>query len=209
MNLKELEDQVRALMAQGRKVEAVKRVLETTGWGLKESKDYVDALARSALPVMSPEDKAALEQEARALIQQERSVEAIKLVREWTGWGLGECKAYVDALIRGNKSDVPLDWVSIASSVGDLVALGRHGDAIEWVMNQTKMNAREAQDYVDFIVRSARFPSDSQDLPAQAISQVRDLLSQDRRIQAIKLVRVLTRWGLRESKDYVDSLMPR
>jgi preprotein translocase subunit SecA len=44
MNLKELEDQVRALMAQGRKVEAVKRVLKTTGWGLKESKDYVDAL---------------------------------------------------------------------------------------------------------------------------------------------------------------------
>lgn len=158
---------------------------------------------------MSPEDEAALEQAARALIQQERSVEAIKLVREWTGWGLGECKAYVDALIKGDKSDVSLDWVSIASSVGDLVALGRHGDAIEWVMNQTKMSAREAQDYVDFIARSARFPSDSRDLPAQAISQVRDLLSQDRRIQAIKLVRVLTRWGLRESKDYVDSLMPR
>lgn len=51
MNLKELEVQVRALIAQGRKVEAVKRVRETTGWGLKESKDYVDALARSALPV--------------------------------------------------------------------------------------------------------------------------------------------------------------
>jgi ribosomal protein L7/L12 len=62
---------------------------------------------------------------------------------------------------------------------------------------------------VDFIARSARFPSDSRDLPAQAISQIRDLLSQDRRIQAVKLVRVLTRWGLRESKDYVDSLMPR
>jgi len=201
MNLKELEDQVRALIAQGQKVEAVKQVLKTTGWGLKESKDYVDALARSALPVMSPEDEAALEQEARALIQQKRSVEAIKLVRERTGWGLGECKAYVDALIKGNKSDVPLDWVSIASSVGDLVALGRHDDAIEWIMNQTKMSAREAQEYVDFIARSARFPSDSRDLPAQAISQVRDLLSQNRRIQAVKLVRVLTRWGLRESKD--------
>ncbi len=45
MNLKELEDQVRALIAQGRKVEAVKRVRETTGWGLKQSKDYVDALS--------------------------------------------------------------------------------------------------------------------------------------------------------------------
>ena len=46
MNLKELEGQVRALIAQIRKVEAVKRVRETTGWGLKESKDYVDALSQ-------------------------------------------------------------------------------------------------------------------------------------------------------------------
>ncbi len=46
MNLKELEGQVRALVAQGRIVEAVKRVRETTGWGLKQSKDYVDALAQ-------------------------------------------------------------------------------------------------------------------------------------------------------------------
>jgi hypothetical protein len=33
MNFVGLEDQVRALLAQGRKVEAVKLVLKTTGWG--------------------------------------------------------------------------------------------------------------------------------------------------------------------------------
>jgi len=50
MNSAGLEDQVRALLAQGRKVEAVKRVQKTRGWGLKKSKDYVDALADAAPP---------------------------------------------------------------------------------------------------------------------------------------------------------------
>ena len=45
MNLKKMEGQLRALVAQGRKVEAVKRVREATGWGLKQSKDYVDSLS--------------------------------------------------------------------------------------------------------------------------------------------------------------------
>ncbi|NIO70542.1 MAG: DUF1186 domain-containing protein [Anaerolineae bacterium] len=50
MNSVGLEDQVRALLAQNQKVEAVKRVHKTTGWGLKKSKDYVDALADATPP---------------------------------------------------------------------------------------------------------------------------------------------------------------
>ncbi len=36
------EDDVRALLAEGRTIEAIKLVREVTGWGLKEAKDYVD-----------------------------------------------------------------------------------------------------------------------------------------------------------------------
>lgn len=36
-------DEVRALIHAGRKIEAIKRVREFTGMGLKESKDLVDA----------------------------------------------------------------------------------------------------------------------------------------------------------------------
>lgn len=39
---------VKALLAQGHKVEAVKQVRQTTGWGLKASKDYVDVLSFGA-----------------------------------------------------------------------------------------------------------------------------------------------------------------
>jgi hypothetical protein len=40
----------------------------------------------------------------------------------------------------------------------------------------------------------------------QAVSQVRALLAQGQKVEAIKLVRILTGRGLRESKDYVESL---
>lgn len=38
------ELEVRRLAASGKKIEAIKEVRAATGWGLKESKDYVDRL---------------------------------------------------------------------------------------------------------------------------------------------------------------------
>ncbi len=42
---KDIEDELRVLVVKGRKVEAVKRVAQLTGAGLRISKDYVDDLA--------------------------------------------------------------------------------------------------------------------------------------------------------------------
>jgi ribosomal protein L7/L12 len=42
--LKSLEAQLLILVMQGNKPEAMKRVMHLTGYGLKESKDYVDSL---------------------------------------------------------------------------------------------------------------------------------------------------------------------
>lgn len=41
-----LAEQVRGLLAQNQKIVAIKLVRETTGWSLRESKDYVDQLER-------------------------------------------------------------------------------------------------------------------------------------------------------------------
>jgi len=38
-----LDEELRRLLAADRKIEAIKRVREATGLGLKEAKDYVDA----------------------------------------------------------------------------------------------------------------------------------------------------------------------
>ena len=40
----EVVEQAKALLAERHKIEAIKLVRERTGWGLKESKDFVDGL---------------------------------------------------------------------------------------------------------------------------------------------------------------------
>ncbi len=39
-----VDEEIRAILASGRKIEAIRRLREETGMGLKEAKDYVDAL---------------------------------------------------------------------------------------------------------------------------------------------------------------------
>ncbi len=91
-------------LSKGQKIEAIKRVREATGWGLKEAKDYVDALATGSSPpapfriesVESVPD--AVRDMALTLIRDGRKIEAIKVVREHTNWGLKEAKDWVDAV---------------------------------------------------------------------------------------------------------------
>jgi ribosomal protein L7/L12 len=102
----ELIADVRTLLAAGRKIEAVRQVRLATGWGLKQSKEYVEAVGAGAplpdTPLQSSppaaHDPAQLEQEARSLLAEEGKISAIKHVREHTNWGLQEAKDYVERL---------------------------------------------------------------------------------------------------------------
>jgi ribosomal protein L7/L12 len=104
--LSPLDHHVRKLVAEGHKIEAIKAVREHTGLGLKEAKDYVEAipnvapLANFGRPAEAIErtDAESVRREAIALKAQNKMMEAIKLVRERTGLGLKEAKDYVDAL---------------------------------------------------------------------------------------------------------------
>lgn len=39
-----MDEELLALKLRGQMVDAMKRVMRVTGWGLKQSKDYIDAL---------------------------------------------------------------------------------------------------------------------------------------------------------------------
>ena len=187
-----------------KKIEAIKLVRRNTNWGLRRAKEYVDALGHAELPALSPADGAALEREIQALVQRGRYTQAVKRVRERTGWSLRDCKVHVDTLTKGGS----VDWMFVASRASELLDRGMEGEAIEWVTKQTELNAREAQDYVGFMLAARSIRSLPEDLtvPASIVAQVRELLVQRKKIRAIKLVRTLTNWGLRDSKEYVDSL---
>ena len=97
--------EVRALLAGGNKIAAIKRVRELTGMGLKDAKDYVEALPPGAIQTVSDTPRtmsgdAAADPEVRALLAGGNKIAAIKRVRELTGMGLKEAKDYVEALER-------------------------------------------------------------------------------------------------------------
>ncbi len=99
-----LEDRVRALADTGRTIEAIKLVREETDVGLAEAKDAVENIQRRTLSDMSWGRGAGsplahdIEATARALLQQDDVLGAIRLVHERTGLGLKEAKEYVDRL---------------------------------------------------------------------------------------------------------------
>lgn len=99
-------EKVRELIADGHLINAIKTVREETGIGLKEAKDYVEALRDGKIPT-APESKKPIfddsispDADVQALVNEGKIIEAIKFVRERTGCGLKEANDYVNRFIR-------------------------------------------------------------------------------------------------------------
>jgi len=165
------ETEMHRMLAQGKKIEAIKIVREHTGLGLKEAKEYVEAVAagKNPAPAMqmgemtmpTGQDKVKLEGQVRQLLAGGNKIAAVKLVREYTQWGLKEAKDYVDAIELGAQPATPPPQTGAST-----------------------------------------FRLDEKDLERQA----RQLVAAGKKIEAVKLVREHTGWGLKESKDFVDRL---
>jgi ribosomal protein L7/L12 len=108
----EVLEQIRQLIAQRRKIEAIKLYREKTRVGLKEAKDAVEAMERGEpVPCLVVEDgepepppgrltPAAL-QKVKQLVAAGKLIEAIKELRATTDLGLKEAKEAVEALQAG------------------------------------------------------------------------------------------------------------
>jgi ribosomal protein L7/L12 len=94
----DLEHQVRSLLKQGRKLEAVKIYKNEVGCGLKEAKDAVEALERGDAPPQPPKADANLEADVLRLLRDGEKIKAAKLYRERTGANLMEAKQAIDAV---------------------------------------------------------------------------------------------------------------
>lgn len=127
-------------------------------WSRLQAQDTSEPVSLTRLRVehLASQDR----ERALLLLQAGRKIEAIKLVRERTGWRLGRAKRAIEELERtGRHSGV--------SSTG---------------------------------LASGHRPNPSDDLEAK----VRDLLGRGRKIEAVKLVRDDTGWGLKRSKSFVE-----
>lgn len=94
--------EVKALLHQGQRIDAIKRYRELTGSGLKEAKDAVEQLERGeSPPPLARSSSLAGEPHLRTLeqlLREGQKIQAIKRHRELTGSGLKEAKDAVDAL---------------------------------------------------------------------------------------------------------------
>ncbi|MCX5469600.1 50S ribosomal protein L7/L12 [Acinetobacter nematophilus] len=107
--------EIRLLLQQNRKVEAVKYVKDHSDLGLKEAKDYVDQFQNQAqffanqyASQSSADSDTPLQthqQELQSLIQQGRKIEAIKIVMDQSQLGLKDAKDLVEELERNPHLD--------------------------------------------------------------------------------------------------------
>lgn len=88
---------VRALMSQGQKIQAIKLVREETRMGLKDAKDYVEAMAAGRIAPGLP-GGGPLSERVRSFKAAGDPASAVALVRAETGMTQSEAERFVDAL---------------------------------------------------------------------------------------------------------------
>lgn len=117
------EAQLRALVAAGRKIEAVKLCRQHTGLGLKEAKDAVDALEQGASPATPQVVDEALERDVAALVLERRKFEAVQLYRERTGAGLKQSREAVEQIARARGLPTGSGCLAVIAVLSLLIAL--------------------------------------------------------------------------------------
>ena len=99
------ENEIKDLLASGRKIEAIKRYREETGTGLAEAKDAVESLeAGGSFPQAQPVDSD-LTNQVIGLLGRGEKIEAVKMYRNKFGGGLKEAKEAVERF--GEQNGIP------------------------------------------------------------------------------------------------------
>ncbi|GAA6140642.1 ribosomal protein L7/L12 [Hydrogenophaga sp. 5NK40-0174] len=95
--------EVKAALDRGNKIEAIKLLREATGLGLKEAKDAVDQIEAGGelcmnIPIPQKAFTGEGSDDISRLLQQGKTIQAIRLYREQKGVSLKAAKAAVEAM---------------------------------------------------------------------------------------------------------------
>ena len=103
------DDEIRALLESGQKIEAIKRYREMTGAGLAEAKEAVEAIERSAAHTMPAEGRFRdpdFERKLRTLLDHGEFIQAVRYYREQRKTGLKQAKDAVEAFARAQGIEI-------------------------------------------------------------------------------------------------------
>lgn len=214
-------DQVYALVARGRTIQAIKVVRRETGWDLRRAKDVVERIA-AGQPVPELDDHPAgaiapappsanvpaVSAEAldriRSLLARGKKIQAVQEFRTASGWGLKESKLAVERLESGQPAapgSVPVP--DAGERVRALVAAGRHIEAIKELRAATGCGINQATGTIDRIAAGDTIPELPRGSLADRTRAMRANLGRD---AAVALVARETGMTPQEAEHFVDAL---
>ncbi len=94
----DLVQQIRTLVEQDKKIEAIKVYRGLTGAGLREAKDAVEAIQRGETPELPSTPSSDTDAEVLRMLDRGEKIQAVKCYREQTGASLMEAKNAVESL---------------------------------------------------------------------------------------------------------------
>jgi ribosomal protein L7/L12 len=150
-------DEIRTLLDNGQKMQAIKRYREVTYAGLREAKDAVDALEAGAL-AMSPALDPALEDDIRATLHaghallQESKRDAAAFYRDRVGGSEEEAQQVVEAVytaLQRDETHVAQPASSVDQQIVTLLRAGRKINAIKLYREHSGVGLKEANAYVE------------------------------------------------------------
>jgi len=127
-NLADME-QIKQLLRDGHKYEALRLYMQQTGASLKEAQKAIEGAAEAAGPTTLPSNIGPYAVDLDRVQQLARSgkkIDAIKLLREQTHLGLKEAKDAVEAIERGEMPTITIDQRAEAGGTS-IVRAGRFG----------------------------------------------------------------------------------
>jgi len=153
--------------------------------------------------------------QARQLIREGTPALATRLLHETSGISLGDADDYVEAFKAAELGKLSLGealTVDLACEVRELLYRNERLKAADLLASRTGAPHPEAVRLVELLTSTrdnqgwvARKPLPEAVTPEQ-LHQVREVALSGNKIEAIKLYRELTGAGLKEAKDYVESL---
>jgi ribosomal protein L7/L12 len=173
-----MDEQIKLLLRQDKILYAVNLVRQQKGWGLRQAKEYVDAIERNMKRKGNyrkiPPPPSEIASEVRTLLRWGHKDKAIELLRQKTVMRRKEARAYIESL-----------------SLIDSIRKQSRQDSLSFGGGFQQNTAQAGHNY-----------QDKEALEGKA----RQILQVEGKVEAIKFVRQATKMGLREAKELVDNL---
>lgn len=188
--------EIEQLVHDGRKIEAIRQFRELFGVSLAEAQEAVERIAADDLSSAAAgiPDAAMLFSEIRTAINTQNKIEAIKRLRETHHHiGLKDAKDIVDDMDEGRLTSAS----QFAERLNRFGPPPRRPDTVSVKPASTPAST----------TASSPQPQPKTEKSSRALfDRIRELIAEDKKLEAVKYVRENTGLGLKESKDLVDSL---